>query len=85
MLLTEPLPRAALQESLDRFLRDIATALSAPETVSCSIGVCRFSRPQEMQSLYAQTDRLLYAAKRHGRACYVFGSLQDGELRLMED
>ena len=85
VLLTEPLPRAALQESLDRFLRDIATALSAPETVSCSIGVCRFSRPQEMQSLYAQTDRLLYAAKRHGRACYVFGSLQDGELRLMED
>ena len=71
VLLTEPLPRAALQDSLDRFLRDIATAL--------------FSRPQEMQALYAQTDRLLYAAKRHGRACYVFGSLQDGELRLMED
>ena len=38
-----------------------------------------------MQTLYAQTDRLLYAAKRHGRACYVLGALKNGELELLED
>ena len=85
VLIAAPLPKEALCRKLERFLGDISTVLAAPETVSCSIGACRFSGPQRMQTLYAQTDRLLYAAKRHGRACYVLGALKNGELELLED
>ena len=65
---------------LDVYKRQI---LAAPERVSCSIGACRFSYPQDMQNLYTETDRLLYAAKRMGRACYVMGALEDSELNLI--
>lgn len=83
-LLAAPLPLEALALRLDGFLAQAAAILDAPETVTCSIGACRFTGAQDTQTLYAQTDRLLYAAKRHGRACYMLGALEAGELRLME-
>ncbi|HIR07974.1 MAG TPA: diguanylate cyclase [Candidatus Pullichristensenella stercoripullorum] len=84
VLLAGPMPKEELCGRMDAFLSAISAILDAPETVSCSIGACRFESPQELPSLYAQTDRLLYAAKRHGRACYIMGSLQGGELRLFD-
>ena len=85
VLIARPMAAGELREKLDAFLGGIATVLAAPEKVTCSIGVCRFTCPQDMQTLYSQTDRLLYAAKRHGRAQYVFGELKDGEVALLDD
>lgn len=45
--------------------------------VSCSIGVCRFSFPQDVQALYTQTDDVLYAAKHSGRGRYAISDLTD--------
>ena len=75
MLLTSPVPEAELRQLLERFQEETAAILPAPEKVTCSIGGCRFTPSLDMQALYAQTDRLLYAAKRQGRACYVLGSV----------
>ena len=38
-----------------------------------------------MQTLYSETDRLLYAAKRNGRACYIMGTLDGSGLQLLDD
>lgn len=84
VLLTKPMPEAELCRRLDQFLAEIAGILTAPEKVTCSIGVCRFVHPQDMQTLYSETDRLLYAAKRNGRACYVMGALDSAGLQLIK-
>ena len=83
VLITSPMSQAGLRQKLDQFLEETGAILAAPERVSCSIGACRFSYPQDMQNLYTETDRLLYAAKRMGRACYVMGALEDSELNLI--
>ena len=62
---------------LDRFLAGLETILSQPNVVSCSIGVCRFPFPQDIQALYTQTDDVLYAAKHSGRGCYAISDLTD--------
>ena len=84
VLLTSPMPKTELAQKLDAFLTEISAILTAPEKVTCSIGACRFAYPQEMQTLYSETDRLLYAAKRNGRACYIMGALDDSGLQLLD-
>ena len=37
----------------------------------CSIGAYRFVFPQEFKHLLTETDRVLYQAKKNGRACFV--------------
>ena len=60
-----------LSENLERFLSDIANLLPEPAKVSCSIGALYFTAPKELQAVYSEADKLLYAAKEQGRACYV--------------
>ena len=74
VMLDQEVPLPELKRRLDRFLADVSDILQQPETVSCSIGACRFTYPQKMETLYAETDKILYAAKRQGRACYVIGA-----------
>ena len=85
VLLTSPMTKMQLSQKLDAFLTEISTILDAQEKVTCSIGACRFAAyPHDMQTLYSETDRLLYAAKRNGRARYVMGALDGGELQLLD-
>lgn len=85
LLLPGPVTQSELRGKLDRFLDEISGILAEPEKVTCSIGACRFTLPQELQKLYEQTDRLLYAAKRKGRACYLLGEMEGEEARLLDD
>ena len=85
VLLASPMLKTELSQKLDAFLSEISAVLAAPEKVTCSIGACRFAYPQEMQTLYSETDRLLYAAKRNGRACYIMGTLDGSGLQLLDD
>ena len=84
VLLAGPCQRKSCAGAWMRSFPRSPPSSTLPRRGSCSIGACRFESPQELPSLYAQTDRLLYAAKRHGRACYIMGSLQGGELRLFD-
>lgn len=84
-MLASPMLKTELSQKLDAFLSEISAVLAAPEKVTCSIGACRFAYPQEMQTLYSETDRLLYAAKRNGRACYIMGTLDGSGLQLLDD
>lgn len=84
VLLMGGITEEELRQKLDAFQSGIAAILPAPEKVSCSIGACWFTHPQDIQTIYPQTDRLLYAAKRQGRACYVMGVWQNGHLRVIE-
>ena len=59
-----------LEHLLTQFLRDISGILEQV-TVSCSIGAYRFVFPQEIKHLLTETDRVLYQAKKNGRACFV--------------
>lgn len=84
VLLMGGITEEELRQKLDAFQSGIVSILPAPEKVSCSIGACWFTHPQDIQTIYPQTDRLLYAAKRQGRACYVMGAWQNGHLRVIE-
>ena len=61
-----------LQSMLDRFFIAISAITEKTQSVTCSIGVCRFSFPADVELLMDKTDTLLYKAKENGRACYVF-------------
>ena len=79
VMIEKPVLKSELETLLDRFLTGISDLLSARERkesrdVSCSIGVYRFTYPQEMNVLMSRTDELLYQAKAIGRACYVIGT-----------
>lgn len=58
---------------LEDFLQKIAEIMPESNTVSCSIGACRFSFPEDVALLMDKADGLLYKAKQNGRACYVLG------------
>lgn len=64
-----------MKKRLEQFQTNISEILPAPKRVTGSIGACRFRYPQDMQEVYAQTDKLLYQAKHNGRTCYVIGNL----------
>ena len=76
VMIEKPMVKSELETLLDRFLAGISDVISDSKikedrSVSCSIGVCRFTYPQEMKVLMSRTDELLYQAKSIGRACYV--------------
>lgn len=64
---------AEIKRRLEQFQIDIADILGASMKVTCSVGVCRFIYPQDMQNIYKKADEMLYQAKAKGRDCYVIG------------
>ena len=84
VMLEKMMPLPELKEKMDGFLKNISGILPSPETVSCSIGACRFNYPQQIDTLYSQTDKILYAAKRQGRACYVVGKYNGTDVELLD-
>lgn len=77
VMVEQPLALDQLTALLDGFLAEINGVLPRQKPVSCSIGVCRFSFPQDVQALYTQTDDVLYAAKHSGRGRYAISDLTD--------
>lgn len=67
------IPAAELRKLLDGFLAGLAGVLPAYGPVTCSIGACYYAYPADLDAVYAETDKLLYAAKQRGRAQYVIG------------
>ncbi len=84
VMLEKMMPLPELKEKMDGFLKNISGILPSPETVSCSIGACRFNYPQQIDTLYSQTDKILYVAKRQGRACYVVGKYNGTDVELLD-
>ena len=74
VILEKTVTEKDMKKHLEQFQVDISGILPAPKRVTGSIGACRFRYPQDMQEVYAQTDKLLYQAKRNGRTCYVIGN-----------
>ena len=70
-IIKEPIERREVEMILDRFLSEISTVAAEPHRISCSIGVCRYSRPTDLPSLMESADAALYEAKSRGKACYV--------------
>lgn len=73
VILDKTITEEDLKKCLEQFQTDISDILPAPKQVTSSIGACHFLYPQDMQEVYAQTDKILYQAKRNGRTCYVVG------------
>ena len=73
VIIEKPMAEAEMKKRLEQFQADISDILPAPNKVTSSIGACLFRYPQDMQDVYAQTDKLLYEAKHQGRTCYVLG------------
>ncbi len=63
-----------LKKMLDDFLSGVSCILEPDFKVSCSIGACWFSFPEEISLLMEKTDNLLYESKQKGRACYTLGA-----------
>lgn len=84
VLIDKPMSLPEMKESLDKFLTNIINILPTPQKVTCSIGVCQFTYPQNMSMIYAETDKILYAAKKRGRACYLVG-IYNGSLQMIPD
>ncbi len=70
-IIKEPIERREVEMILDRFLIEISAVAAEPHGISCSIGVCRYSRPTDLPSLMESADVALYEAKSRGKACYV--------------
>lgn len=85
VLITNAISEDELRARLDAFMARAALILAAPVKVTCSIGACWFCPPQDVEAVYSSTDRLLYAAKRQGRARYVMGALNQSELSVLPD
>ncbi len=60
---------------LSQFQSNISDLLGEAAKVTCSIGVCHFAYPQDIQTIYKEADQMLYQAKNNGRNCYVIGEL----------
>lgn len=74
VILDKTVTEKDMKKHLEQFQVDISGILPAPKWVTGSIGACSFRYPQDMQEVYAQTDKLLYQAKHNGRTCYVIGN-----------
>lgn len=71
VLLPKPLPAQELTRRLDQFLAGLAAPSGSDPSVSCSIGVSRYSYPQELEALLKFADQLLYDVKRSGKGRYL--------------
>lgn len=72
-IIEKPMSRKELEAKFAGFLTALAELLP-DRKVSCSIGAYQFAFPQELKTLLAETDAMLYRAKENGRACYVVKS-----------
>ena len=80
VIIDKPMAKKGLAKLLDNFLDEISGILDERK-ISCSIGVRSFVSPKNMSKLLAETDNVLYKAKRNGRACYV---IEDDISRLSD-
>lgn len=75
-MLDKQISKEELAKVLDELYVQIADILPQKK-ITCSIGVCAFTYPQEVRDLLYATDKALYKAKERGRACYEFGELEE--------
>lgn len=68
---------ATMKELLNHLIEILNTNAEIPRKLSCSIGVCSFTYHKGVQTLYEETDQLLYNAKKKGRNCYVMTSYKN--------
>lgn len=76
-MIEEAMTEERLRQKIETFRENISGILPEFRHISCSIGVCRFAYPQDVQNLLTQTDKILYQAKKRGRDCYVIGTLNE--------
>lgn len=84
VMIEDGMELSLLKEKLDAFLEGLSAIRTTSDSISCSMGVCHFHYPENMQTLYTETDQILYSAKKKGRACYVIGNYQDGTMQIQE-
>ena len=77
VMIEEAMTEERLRQKIETFRENISGILPEFRHISCSIGVCRFAYPQDVQNLLTQTDKILYQAKKRGRDCYVIGTLNE--------
>ena len=71
IMIDHPIRKQELIRKFDAFETEISSLLTGSLKVSCSIGAYYFNTPQDFQTIYANTDKMLYQAKERGRACWV--------------
>ena len=71
VVIERPMGKEKLSEVLEALLKDVPKALTEHK-VSCSVGVARFCRGDDVEHILEEADSALYEAKSRGRACYVF-------------
>lgn len=70
VMIEEEMNQEALEEEMKQFFQNIS-GIQKEVTVSCSIGVYRFTYPKTIKELLTKTDEILYEAKANGRGCFV--------------
>ena len=70
VMIEEEMGQEALEEEMKQFFQNIS-GIQKEVTVSCSIGVYRFTYPKTIKELLTKTDEILYEAKANGRGCFV--------------
>lgn len=65
-----------VKDRLDAYFEDIANILP-DRKVTCSVGVCHYPYPKEIQELFRVTDHVMYEAKNGGRGRYVIKEYVD--------
>ena len=70
VMIEEEMSQKALEEEMKQFFQNIS-GIQKEVTVSCSIGVYRFTYPKTIKELLTKTDEILYEAKANGRGCFV--------------
>ena len=70
VMIEEEMSQEVLEKELEQFFQNIS-GIQKKVTVSCSIGVYRFTYPKTIKELLTKTDEILYEAKANGRGCFV--------------
>ena len=70
VMIEEEMSQEVLEKELEQFFQNIS-GIQKEVTVSCSIGVYRFTYPKTIKELLTKTDEILYEAKSNGRGCFV--------------
>lgn len=76
VIIEKSITQQELEQRLEHFLSMISGILSEKK-VSCSIGAYEFTVKQKVKDLLAETDKVLYEAKKKGRACYVIKTYEE--------
>lgn len=70
VMIEEEMSQEVLEKELEQFFQNIS-GIQKEVTVSCSIGVYRFTYQKTIKELLTKTDEILYEAKANGRGCFV--------------